>query len=192
MRPSSPHRLALLCEAHPGRQPPPSPPRPPAVKAESHPQHTVRSQTTQQFTEGLCEEMVANTVDGVVYDPSRGLKRQRPINGAVLEGPVETEGVNHVLASYGKKSDRDESVKGTKQDYAIQRPCTECGKKTNFYCTRAECKGHGIAQNTAPPVCNTSVRGCFLAYVRRAPGVGAAVAAPARPHGNGRRGSAPL
>ena len=59
--------------------------------------------------------------------------------------------MNHVFVSYGRKSDRDESVKGTKKDCSIQRPCTVCGKKTNHYCTRAECKGHHRARNMAPP-----------------------------------------
>ena len=125
----------------------------------------------REFAEGLCEEMLANTVDGVVvYGPSRGLKRPRPMNGTVL-------------ASYGRKSDRDESVKGTKQNCSIQRPYTVCGKKTNHYCTRAEYKRHHRARNMTPP---------YLALLREFFSLLMCAGSRAyqRPHGKGRRGSA--
>ena len=147
-----------------------------AVKATSHPAHAVRNKTTKEFTESLCEEMLANTIDGAMYDRSYGLKRKSlPVNGAAVESAVETPGDMHVLLSFGSKSDYHQGVmkgakakKGTQADYLIQRTCVVCGAKASTYCSRPACTTHRGGRRISPAVCSNGKRGCIVEHIRLA------------------------
>jgi len=112
-----------------------------AVKAESHPGHAVRKMGTNVFTESMCEELLRNKLDGKIYDPNRSTaRRARPVNGPAAD-TEETDGEEHVLRSYDRKSDYHPDIaRASKADYRIQSPCVMCGKKTGTYCSRSGCK----------------------------------------------------
>ena len=137
-----------------------------AVKAESHPCHAVRHQTTKGFAELLCEEMLANKLDGAKYDPkSSTARRARPVNGQAAADTDETDGEEHVLVSYGRKSDFQSTIaRGSKGDYRLQHPCVVCGKKTGTYCSRSGCKLMHKRELSAPPVCDTGKRQFLLKH----------------------------
>ena len=78
-----------------------------AVKCESHPRHPVRIKTTQQFAEDLCEEMLVNTIDGKEYDTC--ISRDC-VHNPDTDDTGTTESGDHVMVSYGYKSDFSEGA----------------------------------------------------------------------------------
>ena len=137
-----------------------------AVKAESHPGHAVRKMGTNVFTESMCEELLRNKLDGKIYDPNRSTaRRARPVNGPAAD-TEETDGEEHVLRSYDRKSDYHPDIaRASKADYRIQSPCVMCGKKTGTYCSRSGCKLMHKRELSSPPVCGTGKRGCMVKHV---------------------------
>jgi len=139
-----------------------------AVQGESYMSSRVRSTTTKVFIEMLAEEMLENECDGAPYNADYGLKRRRSSIVGVVTGTEETEGPGHVLLSYGRKCDIDPTItKYGQGDYAIQKSCVVCGKKSSTYCSRTECKCEYRGELRFPSVCVGRKGGnsCLLTHV---------------------------